>query len=323
MAQSAVVLGASGYAGGELVRLLAAHPALEPVAASGEASAGAPLDAVQPQLTGACSLRLDTTADAAAAPADVCFSCLPSGGLGPHLDRVTAPVVIDLADDFRHQPGWAYGLSELARAEVAGANRISNPGCYPTAALVCLVPFARAGVIEGPVVIDALSGVSGAGRRALEHLSFGAASANATAYGTTEHRHISEIERGLQIHSGLSLTVSFTPHLVPLARGLLVTARAPLTTTALDDERALEVLRDAYAHEPFVHVLAGWPSTKPLTGSNHAHVSARVDRRSGLLVCSAALDNLGKGAAGQALQNANLALGLGETLGLESLGVWP
>jgi len=322
MAQSAVVLGASGYAGGELVRLLAGHPALEPVAASGEASAGALLDAVHPQLTGACSLRLGTTADAAAAPADVCFSCLPSGGLGPHLDRVTAPVVIDLADDYRHRTGWTYGLSELARTEVAGAARIANPGCYPTAALLCLDPFARAGVIEGPVVIDALSGVSGAGRRALEHLSFGAASANATAYGTTEHRHIPEIERGLEIHSGLSLAVSFTPHLVPLARGLLVTARAPLTTE-LDDDRARGILQDAYALEPFVHVLEGWPSTKPLTGSNHAHVSAHVDRRTGLLVCSAALDNLGKGAAGQALQNANLALGLGETLGLESLGVWP
>ena len=322
MAQSAVVLGASGYSGGELVRLLASHPALEPVAASGDTSAGALLDTVHPQLTGACTLRLDTTAEGAETPADVCFSCLPSGELGPHLDRVAAPVVIDLADDHRHQAGWTYGLSELARSEVAGAARIANPGCYPTAALLCLVPFVRAGVIEGPVVIDALSGVSGAGRKALEHLSFGAASANATAYGTTEHRHIEEIERGLEVHSGLSLTVSFTPHLVPLARGLLVTARA-LLTTAFDDERAAEVLRDAYANEPFVQVLAGWPSTKPLTGSNHAHVSARVDRRTGLLVCSAALDNLGKGASGQAVQNANLALGLGETLGLESLGVWP
>ena len=322
MAHAAVVLGASGYAGGEVVRLLSSHPALEPAAASGETSAGAPLDALHPQLTGACSLHLHTTAESAATPADVCFSCLPSGELGPHLDRVAAPIVIDLAGDHRHRPGWTYGLSELARTEVAGAARIANPGCYPTAALLCLIPFAGAGIIGGPVVIDALSGLSGAGRKALEHLSFGTASATATAYGTTEHRHIAEIERGLEVHSGLSLAVSFTPHLVPLARGLLVTARAPLTTM-IDDEQALEVLQDAYTNEPFVHVLTGWPSTKPLTGSNHAHVSARVDLRTNLLVCSAALDNLGKGAAGQALQNANLALGLAETLGLETMGVWP
>ena len=322
MAQSAVVLGASGYAGGEVVRLLAAHPALELAAASGESSAGMPLDDLHPQLTGSFSLRLDTTAEAAATPADVCFSCLPTGGLAPHLESVGAPVVIDLAGDHRHRAGWTYGLSELARSEIAGATRIANPGCYPTAALLCLVPFARAGVIGGPVVIDALSGLSGAGRKALEHLSFGAASANAGAYGTTEHRHIAEIERWLEYHSGLSLKVSFTPHLVPLTRGLLVTARAPLITP-LSDEQALEVLQDAYTNEPFVHALTGWPSTKPLTGSNHAHVSARVDRRAELLVCSAALDNLGKGAAGQALQNANLALDLAETVGLESLGVWP
>jgi N-acetyl-gamma-glutamyl-phosphate reductase len=322
MSQTAVVLGASGYAGGEVVRLLAAHPALEVVAASGEASAGQPLDAVEPQLTGSISHRLKSTAAAAEAAADVCFSCLPGGALSTHLEDIAAPVVVDLSGDHRHRPGWAYGLSEHCRAEVAGAAGIANPGCYPTAALLCLVPFAGAGLITGPIVIDALSGLSGAGRKAQEHLSFGTASANATAYGTTEHRHVPEIERGLKLYGGLEAVVSFTPHLAPLARGLLVTARAPLTSE-LDDAQALDVLRRAYAGEPFVHVLSEWPSTKPLTGSNHAHLSARVDLRAGFIVCSAALDNLGKGAAGQAIQNANLALGLEETLGLESLGVWP
>jgi N-acetyl-gamma-glutamyl-phosphate reductase len=153
-------------------------------------------------------------------------------------------------------------------------------------------------------------------------LIFAGLDGSATAYGTTDHSHVPEIERGLARYGGLQTSVSFTPHLVPMTRGLLVTARAPLKTS-LNDDDALAILDDAYCFEPFVRVTKEWPSTKPLTASNGAHVSARVDQRNGLIVCSAAIDNLGKGGAGQAVQNANAAFGLDETAGLDVIGVWP
>ena len=261
-------------------------------------------------------------AEAAGHPADVCFSCLPSGALTEILDDVAAPIVVDLSDDHRATPGWTYGLVEHARADIPSASRIANPGCYPTAALLCLVPFARAGVIGDPIVVDALSGASGAGKHLDEMNLFSALHGSASAYGSTTHRHVPEMERGLTTFAATSATVSFTPHLVPMARGLLVTARAPLTST-LDDESALDVLRAAYATEPFVSVIEQWPSTKAVVGTNRALISARVDVRARMLVASAAIDNLGKGAAGQAIQNANLALSLDEGSGLEAIATWP
>ncbi len=178
-----------------------------------------------------------------------------------------------------------------------------------------------AGCIDGPVIVDAMSGISGAGRKLEDRLLAAVADGNVGAYGSTQHRHVPEMEAALS-RLGDATAISFTPHLVPIARGLLATARARLRT-GLDDEGALAILNSAYEAEPFVTVTADWPSTKAVSGSNHAHVSARVDARNGLLICSAAIDNLGKGAAGQAIQNANRILGLEETTGLESLGVWP
>jgi N-acetyl-gamma-glutamyl-phosphate reductase len=172
------------------------------------------------------------------------------------------------------------------------------------------------------VVVDAISGISGAGRSGADHLSFSVASAGFTAYGTTGHRHVPEIERGLTRFGAMDAPISFTPHLAPAARGLLATARARLRSPMTDAD-ALDVLRDAYEREVFIHVTDEWPSTKALTGTNRAQVTARVDARTGWLIASAAIDNLGKGAAGQALQNANVVLGLEETAGLEQLGVWP
>jgi N-acetyl-gamma-glutamyl-phosphate reductase len=177
-------------------------------------------------------------------------------------------------------------------------------------------------LLDGPVVVDAMSGVSGAGKGLDDNLSFSALHGSATAYGSINHRHRAEIERGLARLGGAELTVSFTPHLVPMARGLLVTARAPMTSP-IDDSAALSVLSDSYGSEPFVSITPEWPSTKSVLGTNRALVSARVDERAGLLIVSAAIDNLGKGAAGQALQNANIILGLDEQLGLESVAVWP
>jgi N-acetyl-gamma-glutamyl-phosphate reductase len=318
MGAAAVVLGASGYAGGELLRLLARHPAVTVVAAAASSWSGKGVGDAAPHLRRALDLELAPVEDVLGA-GDVCFSCLPHGTLPRHLNGIAAGVVVDLAGDFRADPAWSYGLPELAGPP---GPRVANPGCYPTAALLCLVPFARAGSIAGPVVVDAVSGVSGAGRAPQDHLLFANVAGGATAYGSVAHRHVAEIERGLKAFGGLDAVVSFTPHLAPMARGLLVTARASLNT-ALSDEAALAVLEDAYAGEPFVHAVEEWPATKHVAGTNDALVSARVDARAGLLVCSAVIDNLGKGAAGQAVQNANRVLGLDQTTGLEGLAVWP
>lgn len=321
MAYSCAVLGASGYTAAELLRLLPGHPALTVGAVFGSKSAGARLDTVMPHLAGTTDAVVEDL-HGAEVHADVCFSCLPQGVLPEVIDAVDAGVVVDLGDSYRTHPDWVYGLVEVNRAAISNASRIANPGCYPTAALLCLLPFVRAGAVGGPVVIDAMSGVSGAGRVAEDRLLFANLSGSLGAYGTTDHRHRSEIERGLATFGGVDATVSFTPHLAPVPRGLLVTARAPLERD-LGDAEVLGILRDAYAAEPFVSVLDDWPATKPVCGSNGAHISARVDGRAGMLICSAAIDNLGKGAASQAVQNANLALGFDEAAGLDPLGVWP
>jgi N-acetyl-gamma-glutamyl-phosphate reductase len=245
---------------------------------------------------------------------------LPSGEL-ESLGPIRAGTVVDLSDEHRGDEEWTYGLTEFARGSLP-APRVANPGCYPTAALLSLVPFARAGAIEAPVIVDAMSGVSGAGRKAEDRFLFANLSGDVTAYGDAFHRHVPEIERGLAVLGGLEATVSFTPHLIPIPRGLVTTARARLRYP-LDDAGAVAVLRDAYEGERFVRVIEQWPAAKSVAGSNGAVVSARVDRRGGWLIASAAIDNLGKGASGQALQNANLCLGFDETAGLSAAGVWP
>jgi N-acetyl-gamma-glutamyl-phosphate reductase len=320
MGTSCVVLGASGFSGAELLRLLAAHPTLTVGAISGDRNAGKDVSAVHPHLfPGSPLVTLD---EAFVYPAEVCFSCLPHGTGRSLLAGAEFELIVDLAEDHRHAQGWTYGLPELDRESLGAAARVANPGCYPTASLLALVPFARAGLISGAIAIDALSGYSGAGRLSEDRLLFASADAGAAAYGSIPHRHVAEIEAGLSLFGGLDLIVSFTPHLVPMSRGVLVTARAPLSTE-LDSADAVEVLRDHYRDEPFVRVLDEWPGTKAVLGSNSAHVSAHVDERAGLLICSAAIDNLGKGAAGQAVQNSNICLGLDEDLGLSNLGVWP
>lgn len=319
MGVRATVLGASGYSGGEVLRLLALHPSIEVVCVSGGTKAGVAVGDVQPHLGERFDFDLVSVGEALDVSADVVFSCLPSGALGEAPDD---RCVIDLSDEHRGDDAWVYGLSEFDRGSLPGATRIANPGCYPTATLLALVPFARAGLIEGPVIVDAMSGTSGAGRKGEDHLLHASLEGNVTAYGTVAHRHVPEMERGLSTYGELSAIVSFTPHLVPMSRGLLVTARARITKR-IGDSGALEVLATAYSDEPFVSIVEGWPSPKSVAGTNRAVVAARVDPRSEMLVCSAAIDNLGKGAAGQAIQNANLALGLGETTGLESFGVWP
>ncbi len=322
MGHSAVVLGASGFSGGEVVRLLAAHPAIDVTAVAAERRAGEPIGSVHPHLAH-LDLRLVPAAEAASFAADICFSCLPLGELPSLVPSITAKAVVDISGDHREPgSGWVYGLTEFARSEVKDATRVANPGCYPTAVLLALVPFLEVGAIEPPVIVDAMSGVSGAGRKADDRLLFSVASGDVAAYGTTTHRHVPEMEAGLSAFGGAEVNVSFTPHLVPMARGLLVTARARLVSEITDDEAHL-ILSEAYRDEPFVHAIRQWPGAKAATGSNHAFVSAHVDGRNGWLIASASIDNLGKGAAGQAIQNANLMLGLEETAGLDAMGVWP
>lgn len=333
------VVGASGYAGVELLRLCAAHPDLDVAVAAAGSHAGATVADHTPSLAAAYpSLTFDATDPAVLDGLDVVFCALPHGEsqkLVPSLvGRVGA--IVDLAADFRlrdpalyptwygeehHAPAlldqFVYGLPELFRADLAGATLVAAPGCYPTAAALALAPFARAGLIETTgIVVDAASGVSGAGRGLSDRLHFGAVDEDFTAYGLLDHRHTPEIEQAV------GAQVLFTPHLAPMVRGILATSYARPTGELTTDD-ALGLLRDAYAGEPFVVVSDRSPSTKATAGSNCAHLTARVDQRTGWLVVLAALDNLVKGAAGQAVQCANAVLGLPETTGLPLAGQYP
>jgi N-acetyl-gamma-glutamyl-phosphate reductase len=332
------VVGASGYGGTELLRLCAAHPELEVVVATGDASAGELVARHTPSLAAAYPVLRYGHHDADALDGlDVVFFALPHGASQRLIPDIAGRVgaIVDLAADFRLKdaslyPRWygvahdapallaefVYGLPELFRGELRGARMIACPGCYPTAAALAVAPFTRAGVVEGGVIVDAASGVSGAGRATTERLQFSAVDEDFSAYSLLTHRHTPEIEQVLG-HS-----VVFTPHLAPMTRGLLATcyARPPRRLTTED---AVALLRETYEGERFVVVTEEPPSTKSTSGSNTAHVTARVDERTGWLVALCALDNLVKGAAGQALQCANLALGLEEWTGLPLAAVYP
>lgn len=333
------VLGASGYAGAELLRLCASHPGLGVAWATGETTAGTPVADLYPNLAEAYGgLHLSAYTPELADGVDLVFCALPHGrsqNLAPDL-LARGCTVIDLAADFRlADPAvyerwygeahaapellgrFAYGLPEHNREAVAKADAVAAPGCYPTAAALALAPLVAAGVIEPTgVVVDAASGVSGAGRVLKHSTHYSSANEDFSAYGLLDHRHTPEIEQA----TGAS--VLFTPHLAPMTRGILATCYArparPTSTAAL-----LDVLDAAYEGEPFVTVGARPPSTKATWGSNAAHLTARHDERTGWVVVLAALDNLVKGAAGQAVQCANLVLGLPETAGLSAVGVYP
>ncbi len=341
-AMKAGIVGASGYTGVELLRLLSAHPEFDVAVAAARTHAGERVGAHTPSLAAAYpGLTYDEYDPERLDGLDLVFCALPHGesqrivpGL---LGRVGA--VVDLAADFRlHDAGlyprWygdehaapellsraAFGLPELFREGLAGATLVAAAGCYPTAAGLALAPLVRAGLVEpSGIVVDAASGVSGAGRGLKETLHFGAVDGDFTAYGLLTHRHTPEME---QI---LGAEVLFTPHLAPMVRGILATcyARPPAGGPHAATEDVLAVLHDAYDDEPFVVVIDEPPSTKATVGSNTAHVTARVDPRTGWLVSLCALDNLVKGASGQAVQCANAVLGLPETTGLPIAGMYP
>lgn len=336
------VAGASGYAGGEVLRLLLGHPEVEIGALTGGSNAGQQLGALQPHLVPLADRVLEPTELSVLEGHDVVFLGLPhgqSGGIAAQLGEGT--VVIDCGADFRlrdagewerfyggaHAGTWPYGLPELPgqRELVAGATRIAVPGCYPTVSTLTLAPAVAAGLVDPEVVVVAASGTSGAGKAAKPHLLGSEVMGNASAYGVGgTHRHTPEITQNLSQLVDGTVTVSFTPLLVPMPRGILATCSAPLRDgVTAEDLRACYA--KAYDDEPFVHLLPDgqWPQTKSVTGSNSVHVQVTADATAGRMVAVGAVDNLAKGTGGAAVQCMNLALGLDEGLGLTSVGIAP
>ncbi len=335
------VVGASGYAGAELLRLCHSHPDLDVAWATGDTQAGTLVGGLYPSLAAAYpGLVFETFDPAMAAGVDLVFLALPHGAsqrLVPGLLHAGVKVV-DLGADFRlRDPAvyerwygeahvatdlldrFAYGLPELNRDHIAKVDAVASAGCYPTAAAMALAPLTAAGAVETTgIIVDAASGVSGAGRALKHGTHFGTANEDFTAYGLLSHRHTPEMEQSI------GATLLFTPHLAPMTRGILATCYArPAAGTSPSTEGLLDLLAGTYAGEPFVVVSPTSPSTKATWGSNAVHLSARYDERTGWVVVLAALDNLVKGASGQAVQCANILLGLDETVGLSSIGVYP
>jgi N-acetyl-gamma-glutamyl-phosphate reductase len=336
------VAGASGYAGGELLRILAGHPEFEIGALTAGSNAGAELGALQPHLRSLADRVLSETTPAALAGHDVVFLALPHGQSGPLAKELGEDVlVVDCGADFRladpadwehfygspHAGTWPYGLPELPgqRAKLTATRRIAVPGCYPTVATLALFPAYAAGLAEPDAVVVAASGTSGAGRAPKTNLLGSEVMGSVSAYSAGGvHRHTPEIIQNLTPLAGPDLTVSFTPTLVPMSRGILATctARALPGVTA---ETLRAAYLQAYQGEPFAGLLpeGQWPATAMTLGANTALVQVALDERAGRIVAIAAIDNLTKGTAGGAIQSANLALGLPEELGLTTLAVAP
>lgn len=339
------IVGASGFTGAELLRLSAGHPELDVVVATGDSQAGRPLAELYPSLAGAYGdMTFASFAADELAGLDLVFLGLPHGASAEAAVALRGKVghIVDLSADFRlHDPSlypqwygtehphpellgeFVFGLPELFRDRLVGAELIAAPGCYVTTAVLALAPFVEASAVEPTgIVVDAASGVSGAGRAPKDTTAFCAVDEDFAAYGLLTHRHTPEIEQAITDHAGTPTQVLFTPHLAPMNRGILATCYAR-PTSATSTGEALALLASAYEGEPFVVVSEASPGTKATLASNTAHLTARYDDRTGWLVVISALDNLVKGASGQALQCANVALGLEETTGLSPVGVYP
>jgi N-acetyl-gamma-glutamyl-phosphate reductase len=334
------IIGASGYTGAELLRLCLAHPELRVAFATGDSQAGTQVAELYPSLAGGYpDLAFVPWSPELLQGVQAVFLGLPHGTsqeIVPQLlDHVG--VIVDLGADFRLNTSadyeqwygaahtrpdlldrFVYGLPELHRGRLVGAGCIATPGCYPTAATLPMAPLVRAGLVtDERIIVDAVSGVSGAGRPPKPTTTFCAVDSDVTAYGLLDHRHTPEMEMNLGV------PVLFTPHLVPMNRGILATCYARPANDAVTTDDVLDCLATAYRNEPFVVVSPRSPSTKATLGSNAAHLTARVDTRTGTVIGICAIDNLGKGAAGAAVQCANLALGLDETAGLSTVGTYP
>ena len=351
MGTRVAVAGASGYAGGELLRLLAGHPDLEITAVSAGSSAGKPITSIHPNLVGHPAfdgMNFAATDAATLGEAELIFMALPHGESAKLADALPQARIVDLSADFRlgdegawhkfygadvaHAGRWAYGLPELpgAKENIRQARTVAAPGCYATTSILALAPLLAAGLAEpDDIVIVAASGTSGAGRSLRADLLASEVMGSMSAYkvGGT-HRHTPEIEQALTEACDATVTLSFTPTLAPMPRGILATSTARLTNKAASNNPTSTLraaIHEAYSGSPFVHLLpeGQWPATAAVYGSNGAHVQVAADRHAGRAVVISTTDNLGKGAAGQAVQLANLMLGLPETAGLTTHGVAP
>ena len=343
----ASIIGASGYGGAETVRLLTSHPQVEIVHVTAETQQGQVMSHLYPNLRHFVDQTMIASDDAEriGRDSDVTFVSLPSGKamhLVPALLEQDCKV-IDIAADFRlHEaslyPTWykfthiapdylaeaVYGLPELHRDAIRRTRLLANPGCYPVASLLALIPLLQAGVIHTTgIVIDAKSGISGAGRGGGGGFGYAEVNENVRPYGMPGHNHIAEIEQELSALADTAVRVVFTPHLIPMTRGILATVYAT-SVHDLQQEEALRLYDEAYEAMPFVRVLHNaFPETKATLGSNYCDVTVRIDTRTSTVIAMAAIDNLGRGAAGQAIQNMNLMFGLPEISGLHFPGVFP
>ncbi|WP_433343241.1 N-acetyl-gamma-glutamyl-phosphate reductase [Streptomyces sp. CA-253872] len=342
MTVRAAVAGASGYAGGEVLRLLLAHPGVEIGAVTANSNAGQRLGALQPHLVPLADRVLEATSAESLAGHDVVFLGLPHGQSAAVAEQLGDDVlVIDMGADFRlkdaadwetfygspHAGTWPYGLPELpgARAALAGTRRIAVPGCYPTAVSLALVPAYAAGLVDDEAVIVAASGTSGAGKAVKPHLLGSEVMGAMSPYGVGGgHRHTPEMVQNLSAAAGHRVTVSFTPTLAPMPRGILATCSAK-ARPGVDAAHLRETYEKAYADEPYVHLLpeGQWPHTGAVLGSNHVQLQVAHDPAAGRVLVIAAIDNLAKGTAGGAIQSMNLALGIHETTGLPAAGIAP
>lgn len=337
------VLGASGYTGADLVRLAITHPRIEIAALAANAKAGQTMAAIWPHLAMYPALPALVKADEIDfSGIDAVFGCLPHAASAELLSGLPDQRIIDLSADFRLKDAatyadWyggahpapdlladaVYGLTEFARDALPAARIVACPGCYPTAVLLALLPLVAAHAISADrITVNALSGVSGAGRSLKEANLFPEVAEAVHPYGIGRHRHMPEMEQELSIRAGREVTISFTPHLVPMNRGELVTC---VVETAHGPDYLREVLADAYAAEPFVHLLPAGvaPATRQVRGSNHVVMNVFADRVPGRAIVICAIDNLVKGSSGQAIQNFNLMFGLSETMGLEQAPLFP
>jgi len=338
------IINVTGYAGVELARLLHQHPEVELTSVTGRSAAGQELCQVFPHLS-----NLGLTIEAKLGEVDFVFSAMP------HKDSAQEVIplidaglkVVDISADFRlkdaeEYPRWygfthpapqllsqaVYGLPELHRAQVASAQLVANPGCYPTGAILALAPAIKEGITTPDIIIDSKSGISGAGRSLSLQTHFSEVNEDTSAYALGGHRHLPEIAQELKLLGAEAPSITFVPHLIPMTRGILTTAYAPLVPGKIaagkkGEEELRELYLDFYKDEPFVRVAEAPPHTKHTWGNNTCFVYPTIDHRTERLVVISCIDNLVKGAAGQAIQNMNLMLGLAETTGLEALAVYP
>ena len=339
------IINVTGYAGVELARLLYQHPQVELTSVTGRSAAGQRLGTVFPHLAG-----IDLTIKAELGNIDLAFSAMPhqesAKEVIPLLNRGIK--VVDISADFRLKDAaeylrWysfthpapqllkqaVYGITELYRSQVTSAQLVANPGCYPTGAILALAPVVKEGLIKPDIIIDSKSGISGAGRTITLQTHYSEANEDVTAYALDGHRHLPEITQELKLlRPQQSLSVTFVPHLIPMTRGILTTCYAPLVSGKVaagkkGDEELRQLYLDFYKDEPFVKVTESSPHTKHTWGNNLCLIHPKIDHETGKLIAISCIDNLVKGAAGQAVQNMNLMLGFPETAGLEALAIYP